>query len=461
MTIQTLFPYQEEGAKWLHPRKTALLADEMGLGKTAQAIVAADLAGLDRLLVLCPAVARFNWAREFDKFSPRKRRCTVVTSRTDAPRTDTVICSYDLAMPSLLSSWAQSGAPYGLVLDEAHYLKNPGAKRTQRVFGTEAGLVRNASRVWALTGTPAPNNASELWPLLRVFGVYGGSLEAFIREFCTGYESPYGFRITGTKNVPKLRAMLAKIMLRRKKVDVLKDLPPIRYSDFVVEPTPLTDVEYEMFFPKHINDAGGAKAGALAVISEEQKILDAIVDISIHDTHSPNRDKLVVLEGIAESVSTLRRHVGLLKAKTMVPLIAEELDADPAKKLVLFCVHRDVIALLRDALVDYNPVTIFGGTPPAKRDRHIARFQGNHKCRVFIGQVDACGVAINLTASSDVIFVEASWTPASNAQAAMRVHRIGQTKPVLVRFFSLVDSYDERVQELLRRKTADLARLFD
>lgn len=460
--MEPLFAYQEEGAKWLAQRKVALLADEMGLGKTAQAIAAADLAGLDRLLVLCPAVARLNWLREFERFSARGRRCVAVLTSTTPLTGDTVICSYDLATQNLLNTWlrSESGA-LGLILDEAHYLKNPGASRTQRVFGSESGLVRSASCVWALTGTPAPNNAAELWPLLKVFGVYAGGYDSFMREFCTGYEGPYGFRITGTKNIPRLRSLLAGVMLRRKKVDVLKDLPPIRYSDFVVGPTELTDIEYEMYFPKYILDPGGARAGALKAVAEEERILRTVMEINIHDTHSPSRDKLVLLEGIAESVSTLRRHVGLLKAKTMAPLLAEELDADHGKKLILFCVHRDVIALLRDALKEYNPVTLFGGTPALKRERHIARFQGNHTCRVFIGQVDACGVAINLTSASDVVFVEASWTPASNAQAAMRAHRIGQTKPVLVRFFSLADSYDERVQTILRRKTADLARLFD
>ncbi len=104
---------------------------------------------------------------------------------------------------------------------------------------------------------------------------------------------------------------------------------------------------------------------------------------------------------------------------------------------------------------------IYGGTPIITRDRCIQRFKEHGAVRVLIGNIQAAGVAIDLSVAHEVAFVEASWVPGENAQAAMRVHHVHQKEPVRVRFFSLADSVDERVQTILRRKTRDLTALFD
>jgi SWI/SNF-related matrix-associated actin-dependent regulator 1 of chromatin subfamily A len=130
----------------------------------------------------------------------------------------------------------------------------------------------------------------------------------------------------------------------------------------------------------------------------------------------------------------------------------------------VFAVHRDVISILASALRKkfgrFGVVTLFGGTPPRRRQENIDRFQTDPKCRVFIGQVVAAGTAITLTAAHDVLFAEASWNPADNAQAAMRCHRIGQDEPVFVRFVSAAGTIDERIQRVLRRKTETITQLF-
>jgi SWI/SNF-related matrix-associated actin-dependent regulator of chromatin subfamily A-like protein 1 len=106
-------------------------------------------------------------------------------------------------------------------------------------------------------------------------------------------------------------------------------------------------------------------------------------------------------------------------------------------------------------------MTLYGETPPDKRERHIRCFQNKPKYRVIICNIQAAGTAITLTAAHQVAFAEVSWVPAENAQAAMRVHRIGQTHPVTVRFFGLAGSSDEQVARVLRRKTRDLTAIFD
>ena len=421
----------------------------MGLGKSAQAITAADLIGAERVLVICPAVARINWMREFEKFSTRERRISILTrppKRSAAPTAENTIdvCSYDFATAhakSLNGSW------HVLILDEAHYLKNPEAKRTQAVL---TKLAHQADSVWALTGTPAPNNASELWPLLFTCSVTDLSLPKFISRYCVSVRRDNRDMIVGNQNVAELRQILSPFMMRRTKTEVLPDLPPIHFGDFVVEPG---EVDLEL----HFADRDAVKE--LHIVRRELEQQAALVQATGGMTEYNKR--LGALEGLVSSVSTLRRYMGVQKAIPLADLVISELEAGTYNKLVIFCMHRVVIEELRTRLRKYNPVTLYGGTPPATRQANIDKFQKDKRCKVFIGQVQAAGTAINLTAAHHVLFAEYDWVPANNAQAAMRCHRIGQTQPVFVRFAVAAGVIDEVVLKVVRRKTKELASIFD
>lgn len=454
---ETLFPYQVIGADWLAKRKLALLADEMGLGKSAQVVSACDKINAKRILIICPAVARLNWLREFEKFSTTSRSFSILeTQKPSTELSECVVTSYDLAAKNSKALCEKLKSWDVLVLDESHYLKSPTTARTVAIFG-KGGLVRSADRVWALSGTPAPNHAGELWPILFTFGVTKLSYDDFIKNYCHSYQVSYSRRqISGTKieKIPEIRMMLSQVMLRRKKEDVMKELPPIQYVDTVVEPGPV-DLEMESSFLKYVfpddkRDELNQK------LSFERQLIENVVNST-----GFGRDGMKALEGLANSVSTLRRYTGIQKVKAVSTMVAEELNLGLYEKIVLFAVHRDVIEGLRVHLVKFKPVTLYGKTDPARRDRNVDKFQNNPKCQVFIGNIQSAGTAITLTAAHNIIFVEQDWVPGNNAQAAMRCHRIGQTKPVLVRFAGLVDSIDQRVSEVLRRKTRDLSAIFD
>jgi SWI/SNF-related matrix-associated actin-dependent regulator 1 of chromatin subfamily A len=438
LTVLELFSYQREGAKWLSQRKVALLADEMGVGKTAQAITAADLMGAMRVLVLCPAVARLNWLREFTRFSKLTREWIVMRSAQDkVSLLNSVITSYDLATRAsekLCGSWDT------LILDEAHYLKSTETKRSLAVWGKQ-GLVRRAERVWALSGTPAPNHAGELWPLLFSFGVTPLTYQAFIDRYCNGFDSGFGYQITGTKaeRMPELKTMLSSVMLRRRKQDVLADLPPIFYSRTVVE-------------------AGHVEIGPEIdrLKREERRLADAMAL-----SESSVEEAMAALEGLAQSLSTLRRYSGLRKVSPVVEMISGELELGLYDKVVIFAIHKDVVAGLRHGLSSFNPVVVDGGTPIAGKQLAVDAFQTDERVQVFIGNIQAAGTNLTLTAAHHVVIVEEDWVPANNAQAAMRCHRIGQTKPVTVRFVSLATPLDERVASLVERKTRELSKIFD
>lgn len=458
-----LFPYQVEGIEWLKGKRFALLADEMGVGKTVQAIKAAEAIGASQITVLCPAVARYNWAAEFKTWSKTEASAmTLLYSASDAQRTlaPITICSYDLASrPSVLARLRRPGGV--LILDEAHYLKSVGALRSSSVFGS-AGLARIVDRVWALTGTPAPNNASELWIMLRCFGAPVGEYQDFIDRYCTVAPSPYGYepRIVGTKvaAIPELRKLLEPLMLRRKKADVLKELPPIYYGNMLeVEASPVDMVNN---FPDYYLIAG--RTGELAEkLRSEHAVLKSAVEKTTGIKDMEPRAEL--LASLQKSVATYRRYVGLQKMPAIAKLLSDELDSGAYEKIVVFAVHQGVIEGLRSRLAEkYGAVTLYGKTDPDTRIRNIEKFQRNPKCRVFIANIQAAGTAINLTAAHNVLVAESDWVPGNNAQAIMRCHRIGQTHPVYVRFCSLVnDPLDANIQRLLRRKARELTEILD
>lgn len=420
MKGEALFPYQQIGAAFLAARGRALLADEMGLGKSAQAIAATQSAcGAPDVAVVCPASVRQNWYREFERFWDG-------------------LVSYDLTVESYdkVARGALADRRFDvLILDEAHYLKTRTAKRTKAILGEKCdgvgGLVERAGHVFCLTGTPTPNNPSELWPLLRavmpdaITDDKPMSWSRFIHRYCRLRDNGFALEIVGGRNLSELRERMAPFVLRRRKSEVLAELPPLR-----LEPLHL---DADLVLPPEV----------LTVVRD----VDTELDVN-------------GIEGLASlipHVATLRRLTGMAKAPKVAEWVCDWLDGCDGK-IVVFVHHREVIDLLQ-GVFGANCVVVAGDTPVAKRQAAVDAFQCGSP-RVFVGQLQAAGTGITLTAASDVVFAESSWVPAENEQAAMRVHRIGQRNACLVRFATLPGSIDERIQRAVMRKMADIKQLF-
>lgn len=410
-------PHQIAGAAWLARRRHALLADEMRVGKTLTVLEAIKLAEIGSVLVVCPAVARFNWARNIKEHLQYDAQ--IMLRRSDSPARDVAVTSYDLA------ATADQGRRWGLVvLDESHYLRRCEAGRTKAILG-KGGLVHRADRTWLLSGTPAVNHYGELWQILRVFCVYPHDYETFIREFCTGHWGPYGFQITGSKNHDKLRALMRGFMLRRKFADVAPELPPIELSDYTIE------------LPRA---AGTLDCPALHAALEAD-------------------DPMAALEMQAPALATLRRYIGLAKVPQVVELVRDVVDGND-DKIVLFTYHREVLDGLKRGLAGMNPASIAGGDSAAAKDAAERRFRDDPTCRLFVGQIIAAGTNIDLSAAARAFVVESSWVPGENAQALMRLQNLNQTRKVSAQFIGMAGSIDQQIQRVVRRKTRDLSNLF-
>lgn len=463
--------FQLEGARFLADRKHAFLADEPGVGKSAQAIRACDLVGAENILVLVPASVRVNWLQEFAKFSPFDREGVAVMDAKSAPAAKGVtICSYALITPVKVDPQGKRAAQMRkqaaerqrlrqsllvrdwdvLILDEAHCLKERTNSSTKAVYGRGAdgltGLAARASHIWRLSGTPAPNYVDEMWTHLHAAGLYPGNYYDYVSEFCTGFTSDYGFRITGTKNEVRLKALIAKFMLRRKKKDVVPTLPIIEFEHVLIEPSL---VDEEVYFPETIGLGNTYLHAELKQQNEKLK-----------DVAQAGDNTLEYLRSVAASAGTLRRYLGISKVPAYLKHVIPELKALKYDKLVIGAWHSSVIEMLRVGLRDFGAITLFGETPADKRQQRLDKFKNNRTCRVLIVQVKVA-IGFNATKAYRVDILEPSWVPAENKQCIDRVHRIGQDHPVTARFFGCARSVDADITKALAQKSKEIAKVFD
>lgn len=461
-----LFPFQIVGATWLSKQKTCLLADEPRLGKAVQSIAAIDLLGLQTVLVVCRGVARANWRAEFEAWSKREWRFSVIYGGTftldlgaTGPRV--VIVNYE-NLGALLRALPAGFRFDVTIVDESHYVKNLEAKRSQLCFGKQ-GVPAVTNRHWSLTGTPTPNGlASELWTTLYTYGATALSFWQFAKRFCIVVDTGFGTSIVGTRVndaaiMAELHAIMRRKVLRRTAGEVAVQLPKMSFSTVEVEAGPV-DLKCTTYWKYLVPTDRSAEL--MQIIETELGIMNGILGEGEDAAFS--NDVLEVLKAQAKSISTLRKYTALQKLEPACELIAAELEAGAYQKVVIFAHHRDMIAGAQRYLHKFHPVTLYGGSNPLRTAQNIKNFQNpKNKTRVFIGQISAAGTSISLSAANHIFFLEESFVPDDNLQAAMRCGGVNQPKTIFVRTFCLANSYDHKLQNIIRNKTSDNAKIYD
>lgn len=432
MTLQ-LYPYQETGRDFLIREKRCMLADQPGLGKTGQCLTALRVImqfwGLRiKVCIICPRTAIDNWRREFIKWAVSYRPENVLITNYEQ-----IVHETADQKRFLETDWDV------VIVDEAHKLKNAGALRTKIIYRH----IFRTEYVWLLTGTPARNHAGELWTHIKALrpqlikcasGIM--TQEQFENEYCRIRYDQFGNRkVVGSKNMGQLRALLeqAGFFLRRRKTDVLPDLPALTFDT------------YPLPSPNHIPGLDGLASTQGRRIANDLRNMtdDQVVDFL--ENAPANYD-----------LSTLLHVLGLAKAPLVADWVHEELAAPG--QVIVFYKHRDVGDILEQRLGAYDPARVDGKTKDVMAE--VDKFQDDNQCRVFLGQIQSCQEALNLTRADQSIFAEASWSPSDNEQAACRGHRIGMQPGYVARFASLTGTLDDVVMRVLQRKTDELFQLF-
>jgi SWI/SNF-related matrix-associated actin-dependent regulator 1 of chromatin subfamily A len=444
-----LFPHQHTGAMRIAEKIPTYLGLDMGIGKTRTFIEAVLIRRAKRVLILCPASAKLVWKREIGLWAPGYT-FVIVNSAADLKKpAHFFIVSHGLmsqangAIPAALAL----GASFDMTaIDEAQAFNAPSNNRVN-------ALRRAAPRlgdITPLSGTPMKNHAGELYTLLSICWPKGINMprHEYEEKFCKVTHRSFGGGpmvriIEGSKNLDVLKKLIAPFMMRVRKDEVFKDLPPILWDQI---PVPLD-------------------AGHLSVMDLE-RLNSAVTRQSA--TGTPEEDLTDALRRVASDASlmTLRRMLGLAKLRGATDYIIDMLENLPEdRKVLVFAHHLDVITALKNQLGEYAPAVLTGQSTPREREEAVDKFLSDPRCRVFVGNIQAAGTAITLVGPkckcSDVVFVESSWTPMDNAQAACRVHRIGQKDGVVARMLSASGTIDDLINGLLVRKARDFTQLFD
>ncbi|MFW5442767.1 MAG: SNF2-related protein [Methylococcaceae bacterium] len=430
-----LFPYQTEGVAFLASRGRALLADDMGLGKTLQAIAAstwlADHAGVKKVLVVCPASLKHQWAREIEKFTSQRVQIIQggVESRQVQYRADALfyIVNYELVLRDL-TVIRESLKPDLLILDEAQRIKNWRTKIASTI------KLISSRYVFVLTGTPLENRIEDLYSLLQVVDARVlGPLWRCLLDFHVTDERG---KVIGYRNLSELRRRISSVMLRRNRSlvsDQLPDRTEVRLD------IPMTEVQQD------IHDSALSSAGRLAQIAKRRPL-----------TPAESNKMMAVLQqarmacnaaGLVDKITE-----GSPKLDELSRLL-EELCLQSNRKVVVFSQWAMMTEMVESLVrsLELGSVRLYGGIPTHKRGALMDKFQNDDATQVFIS-TDAGGVGLNLQSATALINLDMPWNPAVLDQRIARIHRLGQKQKVQIFLLLAADSYEQQVANLVKGK---------
>lgn len=448
--MRKLFPHQIEGVEWLKSVGRGILADEMGLGKSLTTIMASiETPGA---LVVCPASLKKNWEREIRMTG--ETEIQVINSGDILDGSKWTIVNYDI-LDRYIEDFREdfgTGKRKELILDEAHYIKDPAANRSKAALS----IAEEAAKVYALSGSPVLNRPIELFSLLRAVKhplawrydeekkkpVSITTLKRkFSERYCNGHMRIIYLRSgrvlrfwdeSGANRIEELKVLTKRVMLRRTKKEVL-DLPEKIVS--VVSDT--LSKEWQTRY----DDAWDEY---LEYIQNNPLKKDQIAGI-------------LTAQGLVELIK-LRQVCSLAKLER----IAEEIEnaIDQEQKVIVFTSFTETVKTLKAMLAKkkIHTVSLTGSDNSEARDKAVQDFQEGD-AKVFVANIKAGGVGLNLTAASAVMFADFDWSPAVNQQAEDRAHRIGQTGTVNVYYYVLEGTIEEDMIDALQAKQESIGAL--
>lgn len=386
--------YQEWGVKYILHQERVLLGDEMGLGKTVQAIaamVSLRNTGATHFVVVCPASVLENWCREIRKMSLLSATKVHGSSRSSALRSwirtgGVAVTTYETTAYFKLDEGFRFSM---LTADEAHYIKNPDAKRTINV----RRLCLHADRLLFMTGTALENKAEEMVSLIRI-------LQPGIASQVKN--------MTYLSSAPQFREKVAPVYYRRKREDVLTELPEL-----------IQIKEWCTLLP------------------EEEEIYERTV----------LEKNFMQTRRVSWNAPDLKSSS---KASRMLEILQEAQEAE--RKIIVFSFFLDTIERISQlpGLKCYGPIN--GSVPPAKRQEIIDGFEKAPAGSVLLAQIQSGGTGLNIQSASVVIICEPQFKPSTESQAISRAYRMGQTRNVLVYRLLCENTVDEKITDLLEEK---------
>jgi SNF2 family DNA or RNA helicase len=443
-----------ESAKAGH--RSYLLADEPGLGKTAQALLAAEATGSFPLLVVVPNVVKRNWEREVERWIPHRAASVIHGDGDDLDAfSDVIIINYDIL--DRHAGWASRFGFAGMVVDEAHFIKNRESQRSmnvQRIATAIRGRHGNPLMI-ALTGTPLINEVEDFRMIWKFLGWIDDD-----KPTTALMASLEGLEMTPADSgfFPEARQCVIDMgIVRRRKADVAKDIPARRVADIPVElddeiGRSIRDSEMALMkrllerYDRIIAGRGDRPTGI------DEDIVRLIANSEVEESKNSTAQ---------DNVFAMVRRIGQAKA-TLAADYTVHL-ANSVGKVVFFAKHIDVMDAAEEhfAKAGFKTTSIRGNQSADARTKAIDDFMNDPDVKVIVCSLTAAGVGINLQVASNVVLAELSWTSAEQTQAIDRVHRIGQELPVTAWRIIAAQTIDSRIADLIDSKAGIAARALD
>jgi superfamily II DNA or RNA helicase len=437
--------------------RTFLLADEPGLGKTAQALLAAQAANAYPLLVVVPNVVKTNWAREVGLWTP-KRAATVIhgDGHTIDAFADIVIVNYEVLDRHV--GWLGDFGFRGMVVDEAHFIKNKSSQRSQHALQLSERIRSRIARplLMALTGTPLINDIEDFRAIWQLLGWIDDKKP--LAELMNALEET-GLMPGEPGFYPAARrAVIDMGIVRRRKVDVAADIPARRVADLPVElddhvGRSIREAERELarrLVARYESALATRKSGAV-VEGIDHELVRRVATWEREDTSSKTD----------ENVFSMMRRIGQAKAGLAADYAAQL--AHNVGKVVFFAKHVDVMDVAEETFakrgIRYS--SIRGDQTPKAREKNIDAFVNDPDVAIVVCSLTAAGVGLNLQVASNMVLAELSWTDAEQTQAIDRIHRIGQEEPVTAWRIIAAQTIDTKIAELIDSKAGLAARALD
>ncbi|MBI3989274.1 MAG: DEAD/DEAH box helicase [candidate division NC10 bacterium] len=447
-----LYPYQEKGALHLAFGRRTMLADDMGLGKTVEAIAASallhELRDIQKVLIICPASLKHQWAREIRKFTTFP--VTVVQGQSPQRRllyeqpSFFTIMNYELVLRD--QAQLERLRPDVIILDEAQRIKNWRTKTANEVKRLQSRYA------FVLTGTPLENRLDELYSIFQFLDprILGPLWQFNERYFELETLKSGAVKVLGYKNLDELRSRIGPYVLRRTRQEVLTELPERVDNNFFVELTPPQRAAYEEYRQIVAQLMSIAQRRPLTP-REQDRLLKSLIKmrlicnaLALHDHTIPPKERERTAPKLGELSTILDDEV-----------------ANNGHKALVFSQWAGMLELTEPIMkrLDLGYVKLTGSVPSARRGGLIDRFFSDEACRVFLS-TDAGGLGLNLQAASLVVNLDLPWNPAVLEQRIGRVHRHGQPRAVHVINLIAQDTIEERILDTLATKRSIFAGIF-
>lgn len=453
---QELWPFQKANLEYALRRRNTLVGDQPGLGKTPVAIAMANEIGARRVLVVCPANIRLQWAKMIRVWSTMQWPYVVypiLNSRNGVhPTAAWTIISYDLIRDPVIAKMLVRGHYDLLVVDEAHYIKNSETGRTRAIFGRQdtgdatEGLPALAScseRILALTGTPLPNRPREAYTLAR-----GLCFDAI--DWCS--EETFKTRFNPSAKIDGVRADGSRYTYVREEAGRHGELQARLRANFMVRHMK-RDVMDQLKLPVY----------DIVLVDETAAVKQALAAESLLHIDPEDADLFQNADGeVLGHIAAVRHMMGVAKAPLVADYAAMALDGGE-DKLVIFAWHIAVLDILQERLRKFGVVRVDGSTSPAKRQRAVDDFITKPELQVFLGNIQSIGIGVDglQKVCSHALFAEPSWVPGENQQAVDRLDRGGQARTVQADFLVAPGSLDERILSSSLKKLHQVDKVLD